>query len=89
MFFAFASVGPLLYHFAECPEEVSIELSWEELRDPISKYFTIKEEKYTTTQYTSNAESLMTTEYECVFFVAIRNDQPIEGTSNPVYNDEL
>lgn len=27
-----ANLGPLLYHFSDMPNEISIELSWEELR---------------------------------------------------------
>ncbi len=83
----FSSMGPLLYHFAEQAQDVSIELSWEELREPISKYFDIKEEKFMKAYYTGNSHSLMSTEYDCMFFVAIRNDTPIEGVSNSVYDD--
>ena len=31
------NLGPLLYHYADMPNEVSIELSWEELKIIINK----------------------------------------------------
>ena len=31
-------LGPLLYHFADMPTEMSIELSWADLRDTILKF---------------------------------------------------
>ena len=31
-------IGPLLYHFADMPAEMSIELSWTDLRETILKF---------------------------------------------------
>jgi carnosine N-methyltransferase len=68
------NVGPLLYHFHEVQNEVSIELSWEELRKIIIKFgFEIKNEKIIDSTYSSVEESLKTTIYSCVFFTAIKN----------------
>eukprot|EP00434_Breviolum_minutum_P007057 symbB.v1.2.006227.t1/scaffold340.1/size245066/13 len=39
-----ANFGPLLYHYAEQPDQISIELSWEEVKPEIKKYFDFKEE---------------------------------------------
>jgi hypothetical protein len=52
----------------------------------MKKYFTFLDEKYPVEcVYSGNSESLMTTKYECVFFVAQRNNLPLEGFSNPVF----
>merc|ERR1719382_2188582 len=40
-----ANLGPLLYHYAESPRSVSIELSWEEVKPAIQRYFDFKEEE--------------------------------------------
>jgi carnosine N-methyltransferase len=81
-----ANLGPLLYHYAENDEEISIELSWEEVRELICEYFEIAEEQTNIEcVYSSNKESLSQTEYHSVFFVARRNNKPVEGFSNPVF----
>lgn len=54
-----ANLGPLLYHFAEMPHEVSIELSWEEVRSVIQRYFTIVKEESKDAYYTTNYNSMM------------------------------
>lgn len=80
-----ANLGPLLYHYAEMEHEISIELSWEEVKPAILKYFDIKEETRCNAYYTTNPTSLMKTLYNCVCFSAIRNTTPVEGVSNPVF----
>jgi carnosine N-methyltransferase len=48
------NLGPLLYHYADVQNEVSIELSWEELKIIILKIgFKITEEKEIQATYTS------------------------------------
>jgi len=79
------NIGPLLYHYADVEEEFSIELSWEEVRPAVSKYFDIVEESRRECIYTATPGSLMRTKFRCVFFVAIRNSEPAAGRSNPVY----
>eukprot|EP00922_Rhytidocystis_sp_ex-Travisia-forbesii_P052557 GHVS01077963.1.p1 GENE.GHVS01077963.1~~GHVS01077963.1.p1 ORF type:complete len:307 (+),score=40.28 GHVS01077963.1:125-922(+) len=73
-----ANFGPLLYHYAEMPDEMSIELSWEELRTVVSQYFEIKEEEWRQSFYTTNEMSMMQVLYNCVFFVGIRNSVLVE-----------
>ena len=81
-----ANLGPLLYHYAEQNDEVSIELSWEEVRELICEYFEILEEqKNVDCVYSTNKESLSQTEYHGIFFVARRTEKPVEGFSNPVF----
>lgn len=79
------NVGPLLFHFADVIDEVSIELSWEEVRPGICKYFNIIEEDMRNANYTMNMDAMQRTVFKCIFFTAIRNDVPVEGKSNPVY----
>ncbi|SBS89771.1 hypothetical protein, conserved [Plasmodium ovale curtisi] len=73
-----SNVGPLLYHYAEMPNEMSIELSWEEIKLIISKWFTFIEIKWIDNYYTTNTDSMMQVQYHCVFFNALRNDVPVE-----------
>jgi len=65
------NLGPLLWHFHDVPGEVSIELSWEELRALIVSYgFVIEAEEWKRCSYTTNPKSLYQTEYNCIFFTA-------------------
>lgn len=80
------NLGPLLFHYAEVEQEISIELSWEEVRPAILKYFTIDEETTRVAQYTSKPGSLCGTRYNCLFFVACRNNVPVSGESKPVFS---
>lgn len=77
--------GPLLFHYAEMQSEISVELSWEEIRPVVCRYFDIKEEDRQYARYTTNPGSMMGVLYRCLFFVAVRNDTPTQGTSNPVF----
>ncbi|EPR60569.1 hypothetical protein TGDOM2_241150 [Toxoplasma gondii GAB2-2007-GAL-DOM2] len=71
-----ANVGPLLYHYAEMPYEMSIELAWDELEDVIKRWFDIERIEWRDAYYTSNPKSMMQVQYHCVYFVAIRNSAP-------------
>lgn len=79
------NIGPLLFHFAEQPECVSIELAWDEVRPAVCKYFDFREEDTMTSVYTTNTLGMTRTLYKCVYFAAIRNDRPVAGSSNPVF----
>ena len=81
------NLGPLLFHYAEQDDAISIELSWEEIRGLIEKYFEIVEEEWPRKcVYSGNREGMLSTEYDCVFFVARRNGVELEGFSNPVFS---
>lgn len=82
-----ANLGPLLYHYAEMSNEMSIELSWEEVLHVIKTWFDVKKIEWHDTFYTTNYDSMMQTQYHCVFFIAIRNSVEVFGESNPVYED--
>lgn len=65
------NIGPLLYHYAEMYEEISIELSWEEVRSIIVKVgFEIISEGEKRTTYCADERSMMTVEYDTVYFTA-------------------
>ncbi|CAF0993006.1 unnamed protein product [Didymodactylos carnosus] len=66
--------GPLLYHFEDMVGEMSIEISYVDLRSVILKYgFQILTENYPIrTGYIKNARSMLHYEYDCVFFVAYK-----------------
>ena len=77
------NIGPLLYHFSDTPEEMSIDLSYDELRNVITKYgFTIDEERRVGSSYTANACSMKWTLYNCVFFAARKTGEPQTKSAN-------
>merc|ERR1719499_2098893 len=39
------NIGPLLFHYADCEQEISVELSWEEIRPNLCQYFNFIEER--------------------------------------------
>lgn len=80
-----ANIGPLLFHYAEQPDTVSIELAWDEVRPAICKYFDFREEETHKAAYTTNTLGMTCTQYRCVYFAAIRNTRPVDGTSYPVF----
>ncbi|XP_013784162.1 carnosine N-methyltransferase-like isoform X2 [Limulus polyphemus] len=65
------NLGPLLYHYADLPDENSIEPSYEDVKKVILSYnFDIlKEQTGLKTPYTQNPRSMMFHEYRSVFFV--------------------
>ncbi|KAM6965338.1 carnosine N-methyltransferase [Aplochiton taeniatus] len=66
------NLGPLLYHFENMANELSIELSYEDIRAAIMKYgFQLEVERESVqTTYTENDRSMLRYVYDCVFFVA-------------------
>ncbi|XP_061586828.1 carnosine N-methyltransferase [Cololabis saira] len=66
------NLGPLLYHFENMANELSIELSYEDIRTAmVRKGFFIEMEKQSVqTTYTENDRSMLRYVYDCVFFVA-------------------
>eukprot|EP00794_Sanderia_malayensis_P005511 gene5511-6196_t len=70
--------GPLLYHFADIAGELSIELSYEELRKIITKDFKfeiVKEERNSISSYVQNPKSMLQMSYNCIFFVAKKSSE--------------
>ena len=65
--------GPLLYHYTENESEVSIELSWEEIKHIITGFgFEFKKIEFVKTTYSSNKDSMSQRIYNCIFFNAVK-----------------
>ncbi|XP_053181901.1 carnosine N-methyltransferase isoform X2 [Scomber japonicus] len=66
------NLGPLLYHFENMANELSVELSYEDIRTVMVNFgFRIEVEKESVqTTYTENDRSMLRYVYDCVFFVA-------------------
>lgn len=91
------NLGPLLYHWVPATSAdldvderyaQSVELSWEELRHVIIKAgFDIVHEEYRQCHYTSNDRSMMRTQYDCLFFTAIK--QPSRENTGEDANNSI
>ena len=65
--------GPLLYHYTENENEISIELSWEEVKHIIIGYgFEFKKIETVKTTYSTNKNSMTQRIYNCIFFSAVK-----------------
>ena len=68
---AWVNLGPLLWHFSDLPNEVSVELTWEETRALIvDAGFVIEHEAWHRCSYVRNVRSMYMTEYDCICFIA-------------------
>ncbi|XP_037633266.1 carnosine N-methyltransferase isoform X2 [Sebastes umbrosus] len=66
------NLGPLLYHFENMANELSVELSYEDIRTAIVNFgfhFEVEKPSVQTT-YTENDRSMLRYVYDCVYFVA-------------------
>ena len=65
--------GPLLYHYTDNINEVSIELSWNEIKNIIIGFgFEFTKEKNIETTYSANLDSMTKRIYKCIFFTAVK-----------------
>lgn len=65
------NMGPLLWHYSDNPHELSVDLTWDELRPLILDFgFVLEREEWRRCRYTNNPASLYQMEYQCIFFVA-------------------
>ncbi|CAL9708556.1 unnamed protein product [Knipowitschia caucasica] len=78
---AWINLGPLLYHFENMANELSVELSYEDLKAAIVNLgFQIEVERESVlATYTENEHSMLRYVYDCVFFVARK---PVEKQYN-------
>ncbi|XP_026796038.3 carnosine N-methyltransferase isoform X1 [Pangasianodon hypophthalmus] len=84
------NLGPLLYHFENMANELSIELSYEEIKDAIVKcgfHLEVERESVLTT-YTENERSMLKYLYDCVFFV-VRKPAALLSSSQNCKDSEL
>lgn len=67
----FINFGPLLYHFCDAPNELSIEPSYEDIKEIIQKigFKFLSEDIEAKSNYSQNPNSMAKLEYDCVFFV--------------------
>ncbi|XP_030647685.1 carnosine N-methyltransferase [Chanos chanos] len=77
------NLGPLLYHFENMANELSIELSYEDIKAAMLRYgFQLEVEKESVlTTYTENDRSMLKYLYDCVFFVVRK---PVDVFSNGI-----
>ena len=82
------NLGPLLYHFSDMADEFSVDLAWDEVRAAIEKSgFKIKEERIIEgCPYTANVRSLFQVRYNCIYFVAERDDSPAPRPTPMIFN---
>eukprot|EP01122_Echinamoeba_exundans_P012048 TRINITY_DN4961_c0_g1_i1.p1 TRINITY_DN4961_c0_g1~~TRINITY_DN4961_c0_g1_i1.p1 ORF type:complete len:392 (+),score=57.30 TRINITY_DN4961_c0_g1_i1:31-1206(+) len=67
------NLGPLLYHYADMPGEMSIELSLDQVLDVARKMgFIIEETKRISTAYTKTPDGMLVYQYNCAWFVAVK-----------------
>ncbi|KAI8913922.1 N2227-domain-containing protein [Powellomyces hirtus] len=67
------NLGPLLYHWEGMENEMSIELTLEELKYVVRKKgFRLENEKTIRTPYASNAFGMLKYMYDCDYFVAVK-----------------
>ena len=65
--------GPLLYHYTDNINEVSIELSWNEVKNIINGFgFEFTKEENIQTTYSADKESMTYRLYKCIFFTAVK-----------------
>ncbi|CAG8485634.1 2063_t:CDS:10 [Ambispora gerdemannii] len=67
------NIGPLLYHYENMPDEISIELSLEQVKEVVKKFgFEFQKEKMIRTTYTTNPKGMLQYLYECAFWSCIK-----------------
>ncbi|CAG8551867.1 30402_t:CDS:10 [Racocetra persica] len=67
------NLGPLLYHYENSPDEMSIELNLEQVKAVVKDFgFQILNEKSIQTTYTSNPKGMLKYLYECAFWTCVK-----------------
>ena len=70
---AWINFGPLLYHYADMSDQLSIELSWEEFRAVVFGIgFIIQHEDQQESLYASDVNPMLRISYNCIFFTAFK-----------------
>jgi len=66
--------GPLLYHYSGMRNEISVELSWEEIRACLKHYNLklVREERCKPATYCFNKQGMMKNEYSCVSTTCVK-----------------
>ena len=67
------NIGPLLYHHTGIPNEINIQLGWNDIKDIIINFgFDLTKEEIIETTYSSDKDSMLKTVYKCIFFTAVK-----------------
>lgn len=76
--------GPLLYHFSDVPNELSIDLTWAQIVDLLPKFGLklIEQKFHQYSQYTQNKNNMMQQSYNCVF--AVIQKVGTDSTRDPI-----
>jgi carnosine N-methyltransferase len=91
----FINFGPLLYHYCDVPNEISIEPSYEDIHEIIEKigFKFLKEETKVKSKYSQNPSSMAQLEYNSVFFVvqktAVEPDEALAETENEQNGNDI
>lgn len=85
----FVNLGPLLYHFCDVSNELSIEPSYEDLHEIIENigFKFLKENTKVKSNYSQNPSSMSKTEYESIFFVVQKPETSTTEQSHEQHND--
>ena len=68
---AWVNFGPLLWHFTDMRSEVSVDLTWAEVRTLITDAgFILEHEAWHRCPYVRNVRSMYMMEYDCICFIA-------------------
>ena len=74
--------GPLLYHYSGMNGEISVELTWDEVKACFAHYGLrlVQEEHRRPATYCQNTRGMMKTEYSCVFSTCVKESKtPVES----------
>ena len=67
------NIGPLLYHHTNIPNDINIQLGWNEIKDVIIGFgFDLTKEEIIETTYSTDKDSMLKTVYKCIFFTAVK-----------------
>eukprot|EP01065_Artemidia_motanka_P001860 TRINITY_DN10869_c0_g2_i1.p1 TRINITY_DN10869_c0_g2~~TRINITY_DN10869_c0_g2_i1.p1 ORF type:complete len:534 (+),score=95.84 TRINITY_DN10869_c0_g2_i1:56-1603(+) len=86
------NMGPLLYHFSDNPEEVSVDMSFDEIRRMIAAFgFSVHHESRVQAGYTRNIMGMKTNVFNTVFFTATKDGNPVGpmAEENAIRNPHL
>lgn len=68
------NIGPLLYHYSDAREELSIDLAWDEIKMALPHLgLRLVLEQRRDCQYACNPHSMFSVRYSSVFFVAVKD----------------
>jgi len=83
--------GPLLYHYSGMRDEISIELSWDEIKACLSHYGLklVREERGQPAHYCNNKDGMMRTTYSCVSATCIKIRKTPDEKPAPRYKQVI